>query len=451
MRDFPVLLRPCPRSTDLFLVHDLSRALRAIFMPRPQRVIFASALALLMTTLCPSASRAATRRALVLPLGSQGVGADVAEGVRAALQEAIDQDPDWSSLSSTNRLDKMAGACGQDNLRCLSRVGDKRGADQVIDGQLRASESGIQVDLRAINIANKEISAECHEILGPGATGLGLTATRAITQMLSPQRFSGSLMVSANVDGAKLYVDDSRRGTLPLSAPIAGLIEGTHQVRVVKLGYQEISQSVAIVFAEQQRVELRLLRRTDISAEAISEMQAEAEAKELPWRPGLEPWSWGIAGLGGAMLVAGIGTGIAVWSIAGSVEQRATYQVLVLPQDSEAFTQGRSLAIITNILWGLGSVVAATGLTLGLWDQFVPPPATAAKAPKPKLADDEDESWDAEVTRIRDGIPNTNNSRVDPELPPAPDEGPDFDDDGQPDDKLPDDSLPDGDLPEGDL
>ena len=394
---------------------------------------------LVATVLFSNFLLAADRQAMVLPLDTKGLSRDVGEGLRAALTEAIDETSGWASLDSTRRLDKLARACKNDNLTCLAKVADKRGADLAIFGSVQSSEEGIIVELQAIEVGQETSPNNCREILGSDARGLAKTATRAITQLLVPQRFNGSLELRCNVSDAEVYVDDSLRGRTPLSAAIDGLSEGTHKLRLSKIGYQDSEKIVSIIFQQKTSLQVNMLRRTDISSAEVQKIQSEAEASKYPWRPNMQPWSWGIAGLGGAMIVAGIGTGIAVWSIAAGVEQRASYQVFIFPDDGERVHAGRNLALTTNLLWSFGLLTGLSGLGLGLWDELVPAAPSAAVPSPPKVGDDEDDAWDAEVTHIRDqtkdrqdDIDESENSR-----------------DGQEDDS--DDGLPDGDLPKGDL
>lgn len=381
------------------------------------------------------------RQAIVLPLQAEGVGNDVAEGLRAALTEAIDESDTWASLDATRRLDKLAHACDREDWNCLAKVADKRGADVAIVGKVAASERGIIATLHAVEVSTSQVTNSCDEILGGDAAGLAKTATRAITQLLSPQNFNGSLQLRCNISDAEVFVDDSLRGKTPLTAPVDGLREGKHKLLLKKLGYKDATKDFAIVFQQKTHLQINMMRRTDISSTEVQKIQAEAEAAEHPWRPNMQPWSWGMAGLGGAMILAGIGTGIAVWSISAAVEQRASYQVFIFPDDSDRVISGRNLALTTNLLWGFGSLMGLSGLGLGIWDELVPAPVRAVKNPAAISADDEDDAWDAEVTHYRAAPEQEQEGTADSKSA-----GTAFSADD-----LPNDDMPDGDLPEGDL
>ena len=150
------------------------------------------------------------------------------------------------------------------------------------------------------------------------------------------------------------------------------------------------------------------------------------------------------------MIVAGIGTGIAVWSIAAAVEQRASYQVFIFPDDAERVSTGRNLALATNLLWGFGSLIGMSGLGLALWDVYVPAPVEPAPAPAATTNPDDDDSWDAEVTHISENVHDAQTDANSGEADAAVQKDSNSDE-GSLDPYLSDDDLPDGELPEGDL
>jgi len=84
-------------------------------------------------------------------------------------------------------------------------------------------------------------------------------ATEAQTQ-------SGSLKVSANVSKARVYVDGQKKGSTPVS--LMGIEPGTHQVKVVKDGYQDYEDSVLVSAGKE--LEVRALLEKKISGGGIA-------------------------------------------------------------------------------------------------------------------------------------------------------------------------------------
>ena len=71
-----------------------------------------------------------------------------------------------------------------------------------------------------------------------------------------PTSTVGSLVVSADVEGASVYVDDEEAGNAPYRA--SSLEPGTYTIRVVKEGHEPFQQDVRIVAGESARVRAAL-------------------------------------------------------------------------------------------------------------------------------------------------------------------------------------------------
>ncbi len=385
-------------------------------------------------------ARAVSTDVVVLPLLAEEVDAEVAEGIAVSVGELAAEQPGFRVLGTTKRLRKMAERCRGADLRCLAKAADRRGADLALFGSLRGAGERLELQLRLLDVAESRALGEAVEPLAGGESELREGVRRAVIQVLAPERYTGTVSVGCNVPGARIRVDGNTRGKTPLHATLDDLRAGSHTVQVDKHGYEPYEETVEVGFERNTHVQAALLRRTDISVEEIAATETAEAAAELPWRPGLGPWSWVLSGAGGALVLAGVGTGIATLVTVAGVEQRAAYQVLSFPHDAEAVEQGRLLAVLTNSFYALGALVAAGGVTLGIWDLLVPPPTTPA-TPLPPPAHSE-ESWDAEVLRPpddRDGHERETERPAVESLEPPPDQADE-------------DTLPDGDgLPEGDL
>ncbi|MFH1809003.1 MAG: PEGA domain-containing protein [Pseudomonadota bacterium] len=406
------------------------------------RGLLSAGAALMLGLAVSPASRAADDVAVVvLPLISDQVEHKVAEGVTALIEDEIAALDGFRVLPVNARVKALLKKCRHQEPACLARAADKRGADLALFGRMNRSNDGLELHLRLLDVARASERREVLEPLRGGDDGLRAGVHRAVLGTLTPERLTGSLRVTCNVDGARVRVDGRTLGSTPLTSALDGIREGTRTVTVDRVGYEPYEQVVEVRFAQESTVQAALLRRTDVSAEEIQELE-KAELPPGPWRPGLGPWSWVITGAGGALVIAGIASGVMVLLQSAEVERRASGQVLVFPRDQQLVEQGRLFSVLANVLYGAGLVTTAAGTTLGLWDILVPgaEPAPAPGPPQPAV---EVEEWDNTVT-----APPENRSEPETEQPPslAPPE------DLEPPPAAGGPELPDGDaLPEGDL
>jgi len=113
--------------------------------------------------------------------------------------------------------------------------------------------------------------------------------------MAALRRRVASLDVSANVEGT-LIVDGRMRGKLPLLAPVR-VIPGTHQVRVVKDGYETFEQAVTCKAGEVVPLDARLKPLTSAGRLRVEAPGLEgadlyvdgAMVGTLPWEGTLSP------------------------------------------------------------------------------------------------------------------------------------------------------------------
>jgi len=352
------------------------------------------ALPLVLATLCSAAPVVASPRAVVLlKLDADKVAPDVVEGVAALITEEID-DRGFKLLPLTRRVQKMAELCAVEDLACLARAADRRGADIALLGAVRLHEGELVLHLEAIEVAGAARTGAVDEPLAGDQAALRQGVRRAVIQLLTPAAFSGSLTIGCNVPRATIIVDGQTRGSTPLVAPIADLTEGSHSVRVEKSGYDPFVSTVDIVYAQRGHVEATMLRRADVSAEELAAAE-EVEAQQGIGGPGIGPWSWIIAGAGGALLAGGVTTGVLVLFDAAAVEERAALQVFLFPRDAETVERGRLLALVANSLFIAGGVLALTGVALGTWDLIAAP----AETPVEPAVVEEDE-WDQLDDRV---------------------------------------------------
>lgn len=259
-----------------------------------------AALALLLS------SNALASRLLVLPLLAEGVEAERAARIQAAIVEAT------RSLEGIERLAPRGPTfCTPTDLVCIGTAGRDQGADKVLHATLRPLGDSLSLVLLVVETGgNREVARQAEAI--QSSQPVERAVRERIVGLLDPSRHVGSLWVDAP-EGSQIFIDGEARGTTPLDRPIEGLSPGQHKLRVVRGGAAEARAFVEIRFANVTRI--RIEPRSDqVALEGFDVLEGEGKP-HLPRQesgPGSQPtprfitpaWKWALLG-GSAVAVAG--------------------------------------------------------------------------------------------------------------------------------------------------
>ena len=162
--------------------------------------------------------------------------------------------------------------------------------------------------------------------------------------------------------GATVTVDGKPAGTTPLTAPLP-VAPGQRKVTVAKAGYAPFSVVVSVlagsvvsIDAELQAIGARAAGAAGGAAAAASSRPGvvadQTVARPAPGRRRL--WTWVALGGAGAMLAAAAITGPVALGKASDARTAS---------DDDA-TAAKSVAVVTDVLLGLGVAAAVTGTVL---------------------------------------------------------------------------------------
>jgi len=184
----------------------------------------------------------------------------------------------------------------------------------------------------------------------------------------------GRIAVTANEDGAEVFVDDLRVGVTPMSSTVAVNV-GRH--RVLARGEDGSNASKVIDIAGGDLVDVAL----ELQAPETKPVVIVKTREPLSTHKRAAVGSWAV---GGAAL---IGAGVCAFLASGKVDDRNKALDSDLPNRSKVNELGNSadtLALTTDILAGVAIVGAGTGIVLWLLDK-----------------DDDTKEADVEPTAIR--------------------------------------------------
>jgi hypothetical protein len=112
--------------------------------------------------------------------------------------------------------------------------------------------SRVMTELVLVDTAKKEVVSRASVESGgpPGHTHMEELAVA----MFDPDQYRGSLELSCAVEGAEVFLDGNKVGSIPLAEPLAGITAGKHQLEVKKLGHQPFSREIRVNIGETRRV-----------------------------------------------------------------------------------------------------------------------------------------------------------------------------------------------------
>jgi hypothetical protein len=182
----------------------------------------------------------------------------------------------------------------------------------------------------------------------------------------------GSLKIETK-ETLDVFIDDEHRATTPLTAAIR-VAAGDHTV-VLKKGEETVYRShvrlsggMESIISPEQDSETREEEADDIddtpASAAADDTPVSAAAEETPKKPLIKPIGFGLLGGGLAVTAGGVITGALALVKGNELKDSCPEQVHCTEEDKKIKDSSDRLALVTNILLPVGSVIATTGLVL---------------------------------------------------------------------------------------
>lgn len=270
------------------------------FLPRVVAAILG--VAALAALLAPAAASAQTT---VVVLGIRSLEGDdeFARNLTGALRHAASQVEGWTVSEREVTLAQMALAhgCDEPNPTCMTDIADSLEVDRVLYGEVRRTSAGAEYDfsmnLHLFNGESNEIERSIAETIPRIQQDIDdlRDPVRRFVSALSGAPRRGTLVVTTNVPGAEVFVDDASVGVADADGRllVSDVAAGTRHVRVVAAGHTSF--------------------RSTVSVEAYGEATFEAELQAGAGGGGGVPVG---AVVGGALLVVGVvAAALWVWSM----------------------------------------------------------------------------------------------------------------------------------------
>jgi hypothetical protein len=197
-------------------------------------------------------------------------------------------DADEARKTYGGKLDGDIVTCAGD-APCIARIGNKIGAREVL--LVGVSEFGdVILTLQRIDVQARDVSMRIAEALAEDAEPDDDALTGYVKRVLPESDFLryGTIRVSANLAGAKVFLGDKPQGTTPIEA-IVVRAPATYELKLTKGGYTPFSAQVQVPPDGEVAVDARLTR----------------EGGARPWYA-----HWYVAAIAAVVVAGGVGLGV---------------------------------------------------------------------------------------------------------------------------------------------
>ena len=329
------------------------------------------------------AAPVASRKVLVLPLGSLGVDEDVASSLLGFLRAEIAKLPGYSVVDLT-KAHKVVGADCKGEERCLAAAGAKMGADVAVSGTVAGVGEAYSIDLKAVLVRSGREDTRVTELIS-GERELLIDGVRGVAiKLLLPSQYVGTIQVDLAEQGAEVFVDGRPTGKSPLKAPIPNLTPGKHALKIVMPGFADFDKWIDVRFARVSVVKVDLKNSSitgvmfekEHSGQSAPAGAVEGAADQPPPAPatlltltGQRIGSIVVAGLG----LAAIGGGFYFGKASQDARDRATAHQLAdgsgvtmadAPEVRGHLDAMAANATAADLLWVAGGVAVAGAVVL---------------------------------------------------------------------------------------
>ena len=173
--------------------------------------------------------------------------------------------------------------------RCLSGVGQRLGVREVL--LLAVSQLGdVVLAVQRISVTEQKVTGRYADSIVGGQAIDEARILSWLQQLYPPDTFKryGQIQISANIDGAQVYVNSKASGSTPLGDALHVLAPGNYRILVEKAKYLPFQAAVTVMPDTTVEVSATLMK----------------EQKQTPWYKRWYVWTGIVAGVGAVAATA---------------------------------------------------------------------------------------------------------------------------------------------------
>ena len=186
---------------------------------------------------------------------STTVAHDLTEGMRSRARQG--NGPYQYAANSDRELidEKVLKNCDSEGPLCMSDIGKDVGADFLIYGKLTKTSDGYKVTLNVLDVRKRSKDKVSDVTIPAGSSGDAVRqiAKKAYAELVggSGAPATGTLVITSNVSGGTVYVDDDQNATLVDGRATITLPENRYRIAIESPGHKRKEKSIKIAAGEQ--------------------------------------------------------------------------------------------------------------------------------------------------------------------------------------------------------
>ena len=233
------------------------------------------------------------------------VTAKIAEALRTRTTGKVISADDVLAILQNEKQKSILGACNDDS--CLAELASALGAEVVVSGKLVKADDKLSLTLSVVDGASAQVIGRVQEVWGGDSLLLLGVVPPMIDRVLAGDGPvpTGALELVGVVDGSKILVDETVKGTAP-AGQMAGIAVGGHKLTVQHDEHKPFEKWIVI-------------EKDKVASAAVTQEPADPAFYQT-W------WFWTAAGAG-VVVAAAAATGVALYALGAGGETGVSVSV----------------------------------------------------------------------------------------------------------------------------
>ncbi len=313
----------------------------------------------------------AARTTALLPIQAPAFAPPhLVEGIEKALREEV-ANLEHARLQMRQRSDAEGPICKKDDVTCFVQLGEKLEVQQLLSAHLVRKSGQLTLLLISYDVPARVIEGKVEGEISAGLDAAQKESRNLVVQLLDPGSAVGSLFVQTKPPGVEVYIDGVAHGKTPLAGPIEHITEGRHLVNLRLNEHKEYEAFIQVQRGTEALLDVQLRKKQDETARLPSKKLEQVPSTKAVDDPrSIEPlqvsplfFGGGTAmGVGAALLLAAIGTGVTGAILSGLPVTSVKAQVEQAQNVNVTWGTAAALGVASSLFIGAGAIALSVPL-----------------------------------------------------------------------------------------